>query len=113
MDDEGFVYVLGRKDDVINVGGFKVSPIEVEDVVLKYKGVEECICVGLDHSTYGKVIKLLYVENDYEKVDVKDLKRMLLNNLASYMVPQFYEKVDEIKKTYNGKVDRKAYKNNC
>ncbi len=110
MDEEGFVYILGRKDDVINVGGFKVSPVEVENIALKFKGVEECVCLGADHDTYGKVIRLLYVEDECDKVDVKQLNRFMLASVASYMVPQIYERVSEIKKTYNGKIDRKAYR---
>ena len=110
IDEKGFIYILGRKDDVINVGGFKVSPVEVENVILKYKGIVECVCVGVNHDTYGKVIKLIYVEDEYNKVDVKQLKKYMLSSVASYMVPQIYERVKEIKKTYNGKVDRKAYR---
>jgi len=110
IDKNGFVYVLGRKDDVINVGGLKVSPAEVENVALKYKGIEECVCLGANHAVYGKVIRLLYVEDKNNKVDVKELSKFMLANVASYMVPQIYEKVSEIKKTYNGKVDRKAYR---
>ena len=47
LDDDGYVYMLGRADDIINVGGEKVSPVEVENVASEYDGIKECACIGV------------------------------------------------------------------
>ncbi len=109
IDDNGYVYTCGRKGDVINVGGFKVAPSEVESVVLECVGVEECICVGVDDLVYGKILKLLYVVDKKKLFNLNDLKKHIINRLESYKIPSSYEEVKSIKKTYNGKIDRKFY----
>lgn len=110
MDEEGFVYVMGRQGDVINVGGLKVAPTEVEDVALGYDGIEDCVCVAKEHPISGKTPKLLVVMKQNREFDAKDLRGYLLERLESYKVPTSFEQVDAVKRTYNGKIDRKAYR---
>lgn len=109
IDENGFIYVSGRKGDVINVGGLKVAPTEVEATALAYDGIEDCICIGIDDPIAGKALKLLVVLGDGVPSDFKALRTFLLSKLERYKVPQYYEQVDQIKKTYNGKLDRKYY----
>jgi len=109
IDNNGYVYILGRKDDIINVGGFKVSPSEVESVVLEYDGIGDCICIGVSDLTYGKVLKLLYVLDKSKRFNLEDFKKFLIKKLESDKIPSYFEEVYTIKKTYNGKKDRKFY----
>ncbi len=109
IDDEGYIYVVGRKGDVINVGGLKVAPTEVEAAALEYDGIADCICIGIDDAISGKAVKLLVVMEAGKKLDPMELKRFFVTKLEAHQVPRFYEAVDEIKRTYNGKLDRKAY----
>ncbi|MCD7743911.1 MAG: acyl--CoA ligase [Lachnospiraceae bacterium] len=109
-DENGFVYILGRKGDVINVGGLKVAPAEVEEAALTYEGLEDCICVGVEDRITGKALKLLVVLREGMALDKRDLRQYLSSRLELYKVPQFYEQVDQIKRTFNGKLDRKAYR---
>ncbi len=109
IDDEGFVYIVGRQGDVINVGGLKVAPTEVEEAALAYDGVDDCICLGIDDEITGKALKLLVVMHDGIELDPRKLRLFLSSKLDAHKVPKFFEVVDHIKKTYNGKLDRKAY----
>ncbi|MCD8336649.1 MAG: acyl--CoA ligase [Lachnospiraceae bacterium] len=108
-DENGFIYILGRKGDVINVGGMKVAPSEVEDAALAKEDVQDCICVGVDDAITGKALKLLVVLRDGRKLDKKELRQFLASRLEAYKVPSGYEQVERIRRTYNGKIDRKAY----
>lgn len=109
MDEDKKLYLHGRKDDVINVGGLKVSPIEVENIVLAFEGITDCICIGANHPIMGSVLKLIYTTKDGALIDKKKLINFLKLNLELYKIPLLYERSDEIARTYNGKINRKFY----
>lgn len=107
IDQYGRLCLKGRSDDVLNIGGFKVNPVEVENAALAYVGVKDCICISVSHPIIGHVLKLLVVPQDgYNR---KDLARFLKTKLEFYKVPSMYDEVDVIRRTYNGKLDRKSY----
>lgn len=108
-DEEGFVYVIGRKGDVINVGGLKVAPAEIEDIALSYDGINDCICIPIEDRLTGKAVKLLVVVEEGKKLDKEQMLKFLQRKLETYKVPRYIEQTDFIKRTYNGKLDRKAY----
>ena len=122
LDEDGMLHLEGRSDDIINVGGYKVNPSEVEDVALAFEGVRDCICIPAPHPLLGTAPKLLYVPKEKVKdlngENVKNLSpfnlftfsTFLRSRLEPYKVPLFYEAVPSIKRTYNGKLDRKAYR---
>ena len=110
IDEEGFVYVIGRKGDVINVGGLKVAPSEVESVALAYNGIADCICISVKDQVTENALKLLAVMEDGCELNVKELSAFMSRNLESYKIPRFYEKVDKVERTYNGKLNRKVYR---
>lgn len=109
IDAEGMLHLTGREDDVINVGGFKVAPTEVEDAALSFEGVADCICTSVDHRITGKALKLLVVMSDGATLDRRALARYLKTRLETYKVPLLYEQVEQIARTFNGKIDRKHY----
>lgn len=110
IDSEGFVYIAGRKGDVINVGGLKVAPAEVESAALEMDGIEDCICIPSSHPINGSIPKLLIVARKGQQIDFKAIKHYLAERLEWFKVPQEYEVVDRIARTYNGKLDRKFYR---
>ena len=112
LDADGRLHLSGRRDDVINVGGFKVSPVEVEEAALVLPGVRDCVCVGVPHPVTGCQLKLLVVLDKGVPLDKKSLARQLNARLEAYKVPLLYEQVETVRRTYNGKIDRKAYKIN-
>ena len=109
IDDEGMLHIGGRESEVINVGGYKVAPTEVEDVAMSIEGIQDCICISAEHRIMGKAVKLLVVMKDGATFDKKTIARYIAARLEPYKVPQLYEQVDTIARTYNGKLDRKHY----
>ncbi len=110
LDDEGMLHLAGREDDVINVGGFKVAPTEVENVAMELPEITDCICVATQHPVLGTALKLLVVLESGAQLDKKKIARYINSKLESYKVPFVYEAIDSVHRTYNGKVDRKYYR---
>ena len=107
IDQYGRLLLKGRNDDVLNIGGFKVNPVEVEDAAMAFPGVKDCICISAPHPIVGQVLKLLVVpQDDYDR---KRLAGFLKTKLEIYKVPSMYGEVESIHRTYNGKLDRKSY----
>ena len=110
FDGDGYLYYIGRKDDVINLGGYKIAPTEVENLVLQSGFVHECICIE-DCDEFGvPYLKLLVVVEDKSKFDPVALNAFLSDKLEKYKIPRVIEAVDALIKTFNGKTDRKAYR---
>lgn len=107
IDENGFVFVLGRRGDVISIGGLKIAPTEVESVVLRFPGIAECACFAKEDRMGGCVPKLNIVTERNKTVDTKELRKFMAGYLESYKIPKLVEIVSEIPKTANGKTDRK------
>lgn len=110
LDTEGRLHLQGRTDDVINVGGFKVSPTEVEEAALTLPEVRDCVCIGVPHPVTGHFLKLLVALDEGAVLDKKRLARHIHAQLEAYKVPVQYEQVTSIRRTFNGKIDRKSYR---
>ena len=109
LDEDGYLYVCGRKDDMINIGGLKVYPSEIENAALKIQGIVECICFGVPDPVTGQAVKLLIKTDDSFAGTVALVTETLSRTMDYYKVPKCIEIVDEIAKTANGKPDRKFY----
>ena len=109
IDEDGLLHLKGREDDVINVGGFKVAPTEVEDAAMSFSRLKDCICIAAEHPITGRALKLLVVMNDGEQLNKRELALHLKERLESYKVPMLYEQVEKVARTFNGKLDRKKY----
>lgn len=110
LDAEGRLHLSGRDGDIINVGGYKINPVEVEDAAMAMQGIADCICVPSPHPVLGTALRLLYVPLDNNRpVDKQKLARFLAANLPKFKVPQLYTQVERVERTYNGKINRKAY----
>lgn len=100
LDDEGYLYVESRSDDMVVVGGENVYPIEVEQVIEDVAGVNEVTVLGLEDDEYGHVLVAFVVG----KVSEEDVRTACKRELASYKVPRRIEVVDELPRTSTGKV---------
>lgn len=109
IDENGLLHLKGREDDVINVGGFKVAPTEVEDAAMSYPRLKDCICIAIEHPITGRALKLLVVMSDGEQLNKRELALHLKGRLEAYKVPMLYEQVEKVARTFNGKLDRKRY----
>lgn len=103
-------HLQGREDDVINVGGYKVAPTEVEDAALSFPGLCDCICLPVPHPITGTALRLLVQMADGVTLNKRQLALHLKSRLETYKVPLLYEQVATIRRTFNGKLDRKSYR---
>ncbi len=110
IDAEGMLHIQGRTDDVINIGGFKVTPTEVEDAALSIEGIKDCICISANHPILGNALKLIIVESEPGTLNKREVAKALQKKLENHKIPLLYEFTDKIKRTFNGKLDRKAYR---
>ena len=107
IDDEGFVYMLGRRGDVINIGGLKIAPTEVENVVLRYPDIADCACFAKEDRMGGVVPRLNVVMKKGCELDAAKLRAHMAEHLEAFKIPKQIVAVDELPKTSNGKLDRK------
>jgi len=108
MDEEGYFYVVDRKKDMVNVGGFKVYPREVEDVLFEHPDIKEAGVVGMPDEFSGEVVKAFVVRRDTSKnLTEQGIIEFCRSRLAKYKVPKKVEFVDELPKTLIGKVLRR------
>jgi long-chain acyl-CoA synthetase len=86
-----------------------VAPAEVEEAAMSLPTVKDCICIATPHPITGQALKLLVVTPQGCSLDKRQTARQLSQLLEPHKVPMLYEQVDHICRTYNGKLDRKAY----
>jgi long-chain acyl-CoA synthetase len=110
-DDEGYIYLLGRRDDVIVTGGYKVAPYEIEEVALRYDGVSECACIGVDDKVLGHAIKLFVKMAVGYEFSAAKIAKFLGQHLETYKVPRFITDVDDFPRMGDvPKINRKELK---
>lgn len=106
IDENGFVYVIGRIDDVINYKGIKISPSEIEEVASNYSDVEDCACVPLSDSAAGQVPKL-FIKVNKKTFERSKFVEYLRAHIDQNKMPREITVIDTIPRTYNGKIKRK------
>ena len=104
MDNEGFIYLNGRIKNIIVTGGINIYPEEVEEILLSYNGVQDVCVFGEEDEILGEIPVAKIVIN--RRIDCRELKKYCLERLSDYKVPVRFEVVDELSKTYNGKIIR-------
>jgi len=109
IDGQGRLHLTGRSGDIINIGGYKVNPVEVEDAALTFPEVADCICTASPHPVLGTALKLYIVPKEGSILTIKTLSAYLTQKLEHYKVPQFYSITDHIERTFNGKLNRIFY----
>ncbi len=107
-DEEGFLYFIGRQDDMIKVSGYRVSPTEVEEVLYANEGVKEAVAIGVPHPVLGHAIVVIVVLRDNEIVTPQLLIKECQRRLPAYMIPARIEiRQENLPRNPNGKIDRK------
>lgn len=112
VDEDGFIFLVGRANDVINIGGKKVSPFEIEDALLTNEKIAECACIPANDPSgiLGNVPVMYMVLKSEVEVDKDEMKHYLLGRLETYKVPVEFIAIDELPRNYVGKLDRKKLK---
>ena len=106
FDDSGYLYLVGRSDDVINIGGEKVMPNEIEEIVKQIDGVENVAAFGIDHEIFGQVIKLHVIKSESSNLEKLSIIKFCMKNLEKYKIPSKIDFVTNIPQTDYGKVKR-------
>ncbi|MFA5901857.1 MAG: class I adenylate-forming enzyme family protein [Hyphomicrobium sp.] len=106
-DDEGFLYFVGRKDDIIKSRGEKVAPKEVENVIYALPGIAEVAVIGVPDPILGSAIKAVIATEPGADLGEVDVVRHCARFLEDYMVPKFVEFRPSLPKTESGKISRR------
>lgn len=108
-DAEGFLYFIGRRDEMMKTSGYRVSPTEVEEILYATKLVGECVAFGVDHPTLGQAIQVIATAPDGSAaIDTAALQAECRQRMPAYMVPAGIEGMaGPLPRNPNGKIDRK------
>lgn len=113
QDKEGYFYFEGRKDDIIKTSGERISPLEIENVLIKHPIVRECAIIGVPDKERGSVLKAIIVPRkkilDIE-ISKKELSDFVKENYAGHAYPKIIEFVNELPKGNSGKILRNKLK---
>jgi long-chain acyl-CoA synthetase len=111
-DDEGYLYFIGRKDDIIKSRGEKVAPKEVENVIYGLPGVAEVAVIGVPDPILGNAVKAVVAREPDAGLTEVDVVRHCARFLEDYMVPKFVEFRPSLPKTESGKISRRLVAEN-
>jgi acyl-CoA synthetase (AMP-forming)/AMP-acid ligase II len=105
-DEDGFLYFVGRADEMIKTSGYRVSPTEIEEVVYETGLVRDAVALGVDDARVGQQIALVVSPSNGEVLDPEALLTVLRKQLPLYMVPKQVVVRPELPRSPNGKFDR-------
>ena len=108
MDEDGFLYYVGRRDTMIKSSGYRISPTEVEEVLFQTGQVRQAAVIGVPDSVLGQCIKAFVVPRKDGRMDTAGLTAYCGEKVPRYMVPKYIEVLPELPKTSSGKVDYPA-----
>jgi acyl-CoA synthetase (AMP-forming)/AMP-acid ligase II len=108
MDEDGFLYFVGRRDTMIKCSGYRISPAEVEEVLFQTGKVRGAAVIGVPDGVAGQYIKAFVVPQDNQAVHAEELLAFCAQQMPRYMIPRHIEVLPELPKTGTGKVDYPA-----
>jgi acyl-CoA synthetase (AMP-forming)/AMP-acid ligase II len=107
IDEDGYLFFVGRKDDILKVGGNKVSPREIEEVLCQIEGVREAAVIGMPDAAWGEAAKAYLVLREGATLGAEDVTRFCSSRLRGFMVPKAVVFVRDLPKTESGKVKKR------
>ena len=105
-DDDGFIYIIGRKKEIIKSGGNRVSVKEIEDRILEHEQVIEVAVFGVADDILGEAIKAVIVPKEFCKLSDDEVRRFCRVKLAEFKIPKQIEFIDSLPKYQSGKIDK-------
>jgi len=108
MDEDGFLYFVGRRDEMIKTSGYRVSPTEVEEVVYGCGGVGEAVALGIPHPTIGQAVVIVATAAGAAPLEEAEVIAHCRRELPPFMVPHRVIGQAALPRNPNGKIDRKA-----
>jgi acyl-coenzyme A synthetase/AMP-(fatty) acid ligase len=107
LDEDGFLYIVGRRSDMIKAGAHRVHPQDIEEAIVEIVGVQEAAVVGIDDDLLGQTIKAFVVATESSGITPMRVQAHCRERLASYKVPKSVEFVTSLPRTSSGKVRRR------
>ena len=107
MDENGYAYIVDRKKDMINVGGEKVFPSEVEDMMIEHPKIKDLVIVGIPDDLKGEAPKAFIVLKEGETATLEEIRAYCKPKMAPYKVPVAVDFIDEIPRLASGKALRR------
>lgn len=113
QDEDGYLYFVGRTDEIIKSSGYRISPFEIESVLMEHKAVLECAVIGIPDLTRGQVVKAFivpakgYLPSEELK---KEIQNFVKSSTAPYKYPRQIDFVEDLPKTISGKIIRNKLK---
>ena len=108
QDDQGFLYFIGRRDTMIKSAGHRISPTEVEEVLIQYEHLQDVAVIGIPDKLLGQQVKAFASSSNASRVEPESVLSYCAEHLPNYMVPKSLELMDELPKTSSGKIDYTA-----
>ena len=106
-DEDGYLYFIARKDDLIKTKAERVSPKEIENVLYEMNGVIEAAVIGVPDEIFGQAIKAFIITNEKSELTDRDVMKYCMKNLEPFMIPKYVEFRSTLPKTASGKIDKK------
>ncbi|KAH7513948.1 hypothetical protein FEM48_Zijuj11G0037000 [Ziziphus jujuba var. spinosa] len=107
FDEDGYLHLVGRIKELINRGGEKISPIEVDAVLLSHPDIAQAVAFGVPDDKYGEEINCAIIPREEVNIDEAEVLRFCKQNLASFKVPKKVFITDSLPKTATGKIQRR------
>ncbi|KAM5572505.1 oxalate--CoA ligase [Rosa sericea] len=107
LDSDGYLHLVGRIKELINRGGEKISPIEVDAVLLSHPEIAQAVCFGVPDDKYGEEINCAIIPREGSSIDEEEVLRFCKKNLAAFKVPKRVFITDSVPKTATGKIQRR------
>lgn len=104
MDEDGYVFIVDRLKDMVNVAGFKVYPAEVEQVLYRHPAVKELAVYGIPHARKGEVVKAAVVLREGQTATKDEIEQFCRENMAAYKVPVEITFIETLPKSPTGKI---------
>jgi len=109
-DEDGYLYLVDRKKDMIISGGINIFPREIEEVLARHPDIKECAVFGVDDKYWGESVSAVIVTNNNQIISDEELKNFCKNSLAKYKLPKKYSYMDALPRNAGGKILKRELK---
>jgi O-succinylbenzoic acid--CoA ligase len=113
LDEDGFLFVVSRKSDMIISGGENISPAEIEKAIMENPKIKECCVFGMSDDKWGEVVAAALVLNENTILDYSELKKYLIDKVANFKIPKKIFIMNALPKTELGKIKQEALRIMC
>ena len=110
QDEDGYLYIVDRKKDMVISGGINIYPREIEDVLYNHPNIEDVAVIGVPDEKWGESLKAFIVANNPDELQSEDVLSFCEQNISKIKTPKIIEFIDTIPRNANGKVLKTALK---